>query len=691
MTGWMDFQQLDWLAAVLLHSLWIGALITLVLILVTRLGRIRNSHYRYVTGVGALLFFVLSVLLLTFFLAPGKSDSPVMVLAFDASSGVSDGIVAHQATGWVAMISTYSPVFLQTWFIGMVFLLLRMLGGYQYLVQVKRKATGHVPDAWLNSIQHIREQWHMKTEVQILASTHVDMPMVFGHIKPVILLPVTMLSGLSQDQLEAIFAHELAHIRRNDYLVHLAQSVIEAVFFFNPFIWWLSKFINQEREQCCDDLALEYCSNPVSYAEALSGLEEYRSILLAMGLSNGKKPLLQRIRRIIEPEYTPTTSYRILLVSLLLSVGFLSFTVLQPTETQDWIPVKSDYQVEEPVPVGAKIHGPIVRATVASPAVRPLTVQTDTVPEVQEREFFFFDTDTTDWDERFDSVVPDVDFDFDMEPFVFAVPDVDWESVMPVLKMDSVFLYFEDIPEISVDAFVVPEIDLDDFDMDFQFSPGLYAMDTTKLTDAEREELRQAREELRRAREEIRMLQRDHQEKIREEMQKIRELQRREWEIQREEMGRMQRELRGQFGSQEAVISREKQADMMQEMREAQAEMREVNRELALRMREESGVRQRQIEREMARAREEMARAQVEMNAARQEMRLYRGFHEEVERMLRKDGYLEEGESLKKLKIGEDSFRFNGKKVDDRDLDKYLKLYERRYGSLKGARYEYSE
>ena len=118
---------------------------------------------------------------------------------------------------------------------------------------------------------------HIAAPITLLESTLVDVPTVIGWLKPVVLLPASALAALSPQQLEAILAHELAHIRRHDYLVNLLQTLVETLLFYHPAVWWLSRRIRIERENCCDDLAVSLCGDPVAYASALADLEALRS------------------------------------------------------------------------------------------------------------------------------------------------------------------------------------------------------------------------------------------------------------------------------------------------------------------------------------------------------------------------------------------------------------------------------
>ena len=125
------------------------------------------------------------------------------------------------------------------------------------------------------------------------------MPTVIGWLKPVVLLPASALAGLAPNQMEAILAHELAHIRRHDYIVNLLQTVVETLLFYHPAVWWLSRRIRAERENCCDDLAVSLCGDPVAYAAALAELEGLRSTTGELVLAATGGSLLQRVRRLL--------------------------------------------------------------------------------------------------------------------------------------------------------------------------------------------------------------------------------------------------------------------------------------------------------------------------------------------------------------------------------------------------------
>src|SRR6185436_4431619 len=123
--------------------------------------------------------------------------------------------------------------------------------------------------------------------VRLVESAAVDVPSVVGWLRPAILLPISSLTGLTHQQLEMVLAHELAHIRRHDFLVNALQSVAETLLFYHPAAWWISRQIRIERENCCDDLAVATCGDAIQYARTLAQLEELRAVAAPAVAANG--------------------------------------------------------------------------------------------------------------------------------------------------------------------------------------------------------------------------------------------------------------------------------------------------------------------------------------------------------------------------------------------------------------------
>ncbi|HEV3345192.1 MAG TPA: M56 family metallopeptidase [Pirellulales bacterium] len=185
------------------------------------------------------------------------------------------------------------------WSAGVIFLSCRVLGGYFVVWRLSRRLVTPLDDAWQTRFRQLARRLGIDRPVELWQSAAVEVPAVLGWFRPVILVPVGMLTGLSVAHVESILAHELAHVRRHDFLVNAVQSLIETLLFYHPCVWWISARIRAEREHCCDETAVAACGDALVYARALTGLEELRPpARLAMALTGGG-PLLRRIRRIV--------------------------------------------------------------------------------------------------------------------------------------------------------------------------------------------------------------------------------------------------------------------------------------------------------------------------------------------------------------------------------------------------------
>jgi Zn-dependent protease with chaperone function len=200
---------------------------------------------------------------------------------------------------WHARVSLIVPWLVGGWLAGVVLLSLRLLNTWAG-VQRLRRAGASAPSGDVIAISlRLIARLHVTRPVQLLLSTLVEVPTVIGWLSPVILLPAGALAGLTPVQLEALLAHELAHIRRWDYLINLLQNVVETLLFYHPAVWWLSARVRQERENCCDDLAARACGDRVSYAEALVRMEELRAPAGNVALAASGGQLLYRVRRLL--------------------------------------------------------------------------------------------------------------------------------------------------------------------------------------------------------------------------------------------------------------------------------------------------------------------------------------------------------------------------------------------------------
>jgi TonB family protein len=194
------------------------------------------------------------------------------------------------------------PVVVALWGMGVTLLSVRAVLGWLGARRLAEQDTWPVGAALQALAEALMRRLGVDQAVRVLCSTRVKVPTVVGWIKPVILLPVSVISRLPQDQLEMIIAHELGHIRRQDYLFNLLQVVVETLFFYHPAIRWMSRQVRQEREHCCDDLVVARCQKPVLYARALANLENLRGPVATVMMAASGGDLVYRVRRIIRRE-----------------------------------------------------------------------------------------------------------------------------------------------------------------------------------------------------------------------------------------------------------------------------------------------------------------------------------------------------------------------------------------------------
>jgi beta-lactamase regulating signal transducer with metallopeptidase domain len=314
------------LALALLHTLWQGlAAAALLWLLLRRIGGDRpNARYWAAFSIlaGLLLCGLTTWAVLDYqrLKAPGAvsdraavstsstaptADTLASPSTADRSSrfGQSDTDVAPARPNW-------SVVLLAAWFLGVALMAARMawmVGRSQRLMHGPEINDGGM----LAIVERLCRSFGMKRRLRIVEAAEGFGPAVVGVIQPVLAIPLSMLTGLPPEALRAVLAHELAHIRRHDYLLNLVQMAIEAVLFFNPAVWWISRQIRIEREACCDAMAAKMLERPLALAEALSLWAErvHAGSALAVAFAGdgrrGPRLLLDRIRRLLQPGYRP--------------------------------------------------------------------------------------------------------------------------------------------------------------------------------------------------------------------------------------------------------------------------------------------------------------------------------------------------------------------------------------------------
>ncbi|MFZ0274687.1 MAG: M56 family metallopeptidase [Acidobacteriaceae bacterium] len=315
------WQALGW---TLVHFLWQGAAIALVYRVADVALARRSANARYLLALGALLgMLAVSVATLAF-------EESAFYQPIPHSSATARDVVATRTQPFHLDLSStpataplrqadrfvlghLMPYLDGLWLIGVLFLSIRTLGGW-WLIRRMRARLQQAPHTLLLRLDVLRRQMNIPRFVDLRLSTRITNPLTAGVLRPWILLPITALTSLSPEQIEVVLAHELAHIRRADYAWNLLQTIVETLFFFHPAVWWISRRVREERELCCDDVALRSCSDPTVYASALLRLEEERRtrLHLAMALDGhqSRAGLRARILRILGDREASPRSFR---------------------------------------------------------------------------------------------------------------------------------------------------------------------------------------------------------------------------------------------------------------------------------------------------------------------------------------------------------------------------------------------
>ncbi len=280
------------LSVALIHFIWQGLTVAAALGIVLFALRNASAQSRYVASSGALAVLAAAPVITawTVYVRPIAIAPEFRAAASRVAGGVSSAVAPGSGASelWV----------LRIWALGVLVFSLRLVWSSRHVYQLRR--TGTPAEAGLvRVVAGMVDRMGVSRAVRVLVSPLADTPSVVGWLRPVILIPPACLMGLTAEQLETVIAHEIAHILRHDYLVNVLQSVVEALLFYHPAVWWISSRIRRERELCCDDMVVASCGDALCYARALTGLERLRvgQQTLALGSTDGE--LSYRVRRLL--------------------------------------------------------------------------------------------------------------------------------------------------------------------------------------------------------------------------------------------------------------------------------------------------------------------------------------------------------------------------------------------------------
>lgn len=298
----------------LIHATWESGAIAVLLALVLWLGRRASATTRYAISLVALMTAAVLPVMTTLATRAAQHASPPALIAREqplVAPQVSSRDHSEPAMAFLARpshvavdrtvrarIDAALPWLDFAWLAGVLLLSVRMIGGVARVRKLEshtRFAGGRVRDI----AQRLADRLGVRSALRVLESTAVDVPMVIGWVRPAVVVPVGLLTGFSPAQLEMVIAHELSHIRRYDTLVNFAQTIVETLLFYHPAIWWISTRVREEREHCCDDLALAATgSDRSAYGSMLLQLEESR-VQFALTAAATDGSLLRRVKRIV--------------------------------------------------------------------------------------------------------------------------------------------------------------------------------------------------------------------------------------------------------------------------------------------------------------------------------------------------------------------------------------------------------
>ncbi len=293
----------------LVHFVWQGAAVAVAFAVARAVMRRASSSLRYAMACAALALMA-ALPVVSFVLASSEqttADEPAIssgaptVAYAPAPRGVTISTVydSHPSGVWDrSRFEAAMPWLVGVWIAGVAFLSLRLAAALLVTRQLRRAVRAVAPE-WQHTLDDLATRLGVRRAVRLCESTLAEVPSAIGWLRPVVLVPAGVFTGLDPRQIEAILAHELAHIRRYDYLVNLLQTAVETLLFYHPAVWWVSRQIREEREHCCDDLAVASCGDVLTYATALADLEDLRGAAPSMAMAATGGSLVRRIERLL--------------------------------------------------------------------------------------------------------------------------------------------------------------------------------------------------------------------------------------------------------------------------------------------------------------------------------------------------------------------------------------------------------
>ncbi|SMF61139.1 Antirepressor regulating drug resistance, predicted signal transduction N-terminal membrane component [Alteromonadaceae bacterium Bs31] len=309
-----------------IHSLWQCALVALGLYLFLKINRKQSASARYVMGLGALLLCSLISISTFFHYYNQLASAEALIAKFgtELSLGYSGGVWERFYLRFNDNIG-YIMLF---WLVGFSIKFYLYVQDFINAFTLKYKGCSPLAENWQTRVSKLANKLGIDKKVIVKYSQNVSSICIVGHLKPIILLPIGLFTHLSNEEVEALILHELGHIRRNDYLINAVQCFIKTLYFFNPAALWISNVIDRERENACDDIAVQYCGNPALYARSLSSVAALEFGLQSV-LAAKKSPysMLPRVQRLFANSSGVSKSFEQMISALCLAVVIVAMNV----------------------------------------------------------------------------------------------------------------------------------------------------------------------------------------------------------------------------------------------------------------------------------------------------------------------------------------------------------------------------
>lgn len=338
------------LSSTFIFSLWQGVILAALAGLIVLLTKRAASVRRYDLLVGLLLLFTLSVtgtFIYQYFNSPlvehADADcAPVFTTVFNGQAAAPAAVVQGSAGASVLnYINTHAELIVMIWFLIVCARCVQLFTGLYGLHRLRSESIS-VGEDWEERLQSMVTRMGIRQHVIMAGSLIARVPMVIGHFKPIILMPAALLTAMSPQEIEAVLVHELAHIRRRDYLVNMLQHLMEIVFFFNPAVLWVSSLIKAERENCCDDITVGQTNDKTAYIRALISCQEFQSQTpqMAVGLA-GKSSLLGRVSRMVSSNNHSLSAIEKSLLACCLVAAGIMFAAFSGKKENEQPPVQA--------------------------------------------------------------------------------------------------------------------------------------------------------------------------------------------------------------------------------------------------------------------------------------------------------------------------------------------------------------